>query len=70
MIDKSRWRWKFCNLGPKRVDQTVTTDHVVQTFTVTVRSMQRRSVSEIKDAIEKRYEVVSIEEMDAVTFVQ
>jgi len=48
---------------------TVTLDHSVQVFTVVVRSMGRVGADTIKNLIEKRHEVVRIEEIDSIRFV-
>ena len=49
---------------------TVTGDHTVKTFTVTVRSMGVVGPTTIKDLIEKKIEVVSVEEVDATVYVR
>jgi len=48
---------------------TVTLDHSVQVFTVAVRSMGRVGTDTIKNLIEKRHEVVRIEEIDNTAYV-
>jgi len=50
--------------------ETVTLDHSVQTFIVKVRSLGHVSPNTIKDLIEKRHEVVSIEQTDELTVVR
>ena len=50
--------------------RTVTADHTVKTFTVTVRSMGAVGPTTIKDLIEKKLEVVSVEEVDSVVYVR
>lgn len=55
---------------PLKDGETVTTDHSVRTFTVQVRSMGTVSVDSIKDLIERRHEVVSIEEGDLTLYVR
>lgn len=40
--------------------RTMTLDHVISTLTVTIRTLDPITVQEIKDQIEKKYEVVEI----------
>jgi hypothetical protein len=49
--------------------ETVTVDHSVQVFTVVVRSMSRVGPDTIKNLIEKRHEVVKVEEIDSTLYV-
>lgn len=62
----------FINIGPRvvRPDSTVTVDHTVQTFVVTVRSMGRVSSETIKNLIEKKYEVCNITEQGSTAYVR
>jgi len=48
---------------------TVTLDHAVQRYEVVVRSLCGISNQTLKDLIEKRYEVVSIKEIDRTDYV-
>lgn len=60
------------NIGIKPISdgQTVLVDHTIRTFTVSVRSMNDVGANTIKDLIEKKFEVVSIEETDCVHMVK
>lgn len=51
------------------LDNTVTVDHTVQTFTVVIRSMGSVHPDTIKDFLQRRYEVVECKETDATTYV-
>jgi hypothetical protein len=59
------------NIGQKpiRDGQTVLIDHTIRTFVVQVRSTTQVGVDTIKDLIEKKHEVVSIEMTDGVHMV-
>lgn len=46
---------------PIRDGQTVSSDHVVQKFTVTVRSLNMVGTDTIRDLIQKKFEVMDIE---------
>lgn len=50
--------------------QTVTVDHVVQTFTLTVRSCSGVESKTIKDHLQKKWEVVNIERTENVQYVR
>lgn len=56
---------EYINVGNEEIGngQTVQFDHSVQTFTVSVRSMGGVGIDTIKNLIEKRHEVVAIEEV-------
>ena len=49
--------------------QTVSLDHSVQKFEVIVRSCSGIGVQSLKDLIQRKYEVVSIEEKDRTDYV-
>jgi hypothetical protein len=49
--------------------QTVVIDSVVQTIEVQIRSIHGVSQDVLKRLIEQQYEVVAIEQTDAVTYV-
>lgn len=46
---------------------TYVLDHVVQTFTIQVRSLTGVSQSQIKNLIEEKYEVIDIEQTESKT---
>lgn len=50
--------------------KTVTQDHQVTTFVVTVRHMNTVGPETIKDLIQRKFEVTNIEQVDKITFVR
>lgn len=50
--------------------ETVTTDHVLTTFQVQVRSLRSIGADELKDIIQKRLEVTQIAQTDELVFVR
>ena len=50
--------------------QTVTPDHSVQTFTVSIRTLCGISLNRVKDILEGHVEVTAIEETNRQDFVQ
>lgn len=55
---------------PLRDGQTVTVDHTLRTFSVTVRSHINVGPETIKNLIEHKFEVVDVKETDTVIVVQ
>ncbi len=49
--------------------QTVTVDHTVTSFTVTIRTMGSISAQDVKDQLQKKWEVTHIEEGDSTMYV-
>jgi hypothetical protein len=49
---------------------TVQTDHTIKTFEVSIRTMGRITCEGIKDYLERKHEVVSIEEIDTMHVVR
>ncbi len=47
-----------------KIDQTMITDHSVQQFTVTVRSMSEVHPDTLKRLIQSRYEVIECTQVD------
>lgn len=48
--------------------QTITVDHIEDVFVLKVRSMQGVGVEKIKDLIQQKHEVVSIEKTESKSF--
>ncbi len=58
------------NIGnrPVRNGETVLVDHTVKSFMVTVRSINKVGCEDIKNLIEKKFEVVQIDEAGSTSY--
>lgn len=57
------------NGRPVRDGETVTVDHSIQTITVKIRSMGVVDTDIVRNLLQQRYEVLSIEKDDVTLFV-
>ena len=55
--------------GKLEEGQTVTVDHVVQSFTVVVRSMNGVDNQTLKNLLQQKWEIVSLKENDRTEYV-
>jgi hypothetical protein len=50
--------------------ETCSADHIIQNFTLTIRTLNGVSVDTVKNLIETKYEVIDIQQNRAVVFVR